>query len=252
MSDLKVAILGAGPAGLMSAWACATRGVTPDIFSQGGPSKIVGAQYLHHELPFLYLHAGVEPVGITYIKRGTPEGYSYKVYRDSKKKSSWDRWRQGVTLGWPISSIYTFLWDRFYNRLHSENITASLARDLLAEYDVVASTIPPRSYCEFQDEHEFTTAQTWIVEEEPSISPWTIIYDGSQDVAYHRLSHLEGRQFAEYGTYMYEADVVTKPQMTTCGCMPRILRLGRYGQWKRDVLTSDAYFQMERYLDALL
>jgi hypothetical protein len=250
-NEVNVAVLGSGPAGLMSAWACIERGLVPTIYTKDRyPSLIRGAQYLHEPIPGV---TDMIPVtAVTYLKRGTAEGYAWKVYRDHKRKTSWNRWPQGIVNAWPLKEAYKTLWKHCDDLIwDGVAVDADFLDTLLKQNHLIISTIPPTSYC-CNEEHRFETSRTWIVEEDNNVPPDTIIYDGDRYNSAHRLSHLEGKRWSEYAMPLYGAAEVAKPQATDCNCFPEVLRVGRFGLWRRDVLTTDAYNDTKDKLNAIL
>src|SRR4051812_39938970 len=87
----EIAILGCGPAGIISAHAVRQSGHKPVILSSKQKSRIPGSQYLHQAIPDL---TAVYPENtVQYVRMGTAEGYAYKVYGDSNRYTGWDNYR---------------------------------------------------------------------------------------------------------------------------------------------------------------
>lgn len=246
----KVIVLGCGPSGLLAAHAAVQSGREVVILSAKEMSKIGGAQYIHKPIPGITLP---DPDGeAVYIYKGTKAGYAEKVYNDPKAPVSWGKYR-GVLGIWNMRSLYGDLWD-YYHHLIQHRVL--LARDVL-HLDVdsstmVLSTIPLTSMCSQTDEHAFYGQRVWIEYEQFRPETNYIIYNGAGDDLWYRRSHLFSWRSVEYpdspavreflSGRKVKAVLVNKPLSSTCTCLPKVVRLGRYGKWIKEALAHDAYF----------
>lgn len=254
MSPIKIIILGCGPAGLLAAHAARQQKYQPLIISKKQPSKIGGAQYLHR--PILGV-TGLEPDGvIDFRKCGTATGYAKKVYGRSRQ-TSWDQFQAGPHQCWNLRAAYNRLWGEFEPNIVDMEITpVRLARLLESEiFAGVISTLPLKALC-VQQNHWFKEKEVWISEDANVLTAsadrlrWderlpdnAIIWNGSPEVRWYRQSCIFGFPGTEWPMNPMDRKVVkvTKPLSTNCNCWPTMIKVGRYGQWKKGVLTHHAY-----------
>src|ERR1700754_1371461 len=155
----RVAILGAGPAGLLAAQAAHERGYDPVIFSRPkmgdrlgsvAKSELHGCQYLHAPVPSL-AWAGGAGTPVNYTLRGTSAGYRRKVYGtdDSRIAVSPDEYgRAEAHMAWDLRRVYSKLWHRWEGCMRSMDITpgeVQIATD--GHWAKVFSTIPAPALC---------------------------------------------------------------------------------------------------------
>lgn len=264
----KIAILGSGPAGLMAARAIAVvsreRDIFPDpfeIFALGYKSPLYGAQYLHEPIP------GVTPEHgemIEYKLLGTTEDYRRRVYGDD-----WDGTVSPEDLdkehwGWDLRSTYDNLWYDYGEDVNQIKVTPGFVRDLLADGWLVVSSIPAHTLCD--QGHAFLAQDVIAAGDAPqlgislpySIPDFSVICNGETDGAsWYRASNIFGHRTVEWpeGTPVPipTASVVQKPLKTTCDCWDqRVLKIGRYGRWKKGVLTHHAYNDALRWAKEIL
>lgn len=258
----KVAILGTGPAGLMAAHAAGVAGALVHIFSMGGEegatkSRIGGAQFLHQPLPIINDPEKPDAV-ITYLVAGTVEGYRSKVYGDGDVPFvSMERLpAKHETAAWSLVSTYDKLWDLYGVSANVAEINPEWLIELIESnsFDLIVSTIPRTSICLahyglIAETHTFTSQRIRIANEAPWPMPDnTMVYDGTKNVSWYRCSRIFGIPSVEWGESApaklpYE-DVVTvrKPIRTDCVCFSdKVLFAGRFGEWRKGVLTHDAF-----------
>lgn len=249
---MKVAILGFGPAGAMAAYAAYMNGADVKIFAPGQKSIISGAQYLHDEIPGL----DVPPMELDYRKFGTQEGYASKVYGDPKAPCSWSEFGAGKTLAYPLAAAYDAAWAAVQARLVCATVTARQLAQMRSNFDLVVCSVPKPSVCSKPGVHRFEQKTVWIHGSEPpllegKIPHNTIVYNGEPDDAWYRTSNIEGNCSTEYPTSVgtvssaHATRKIGKPLTNTCDCFPDVLRVGRYGKWKKGVLVHNAYWEVE-------
>jgi hypothetical protein len=255
-TDNVATILGAGPAGLLAALAATQRGYDVDILAEGGPSKIGGAQYLHAPVPGLT--EDIEPTMITYVKVGDMDGYAQKAYGEPAAQVSWDTFVTGEYPAWNLQTAYEELCYRFENRITERHLEQSDI-DLICQgtNGPVFSSIPLKSICKDELAHDFQGQRVIFTEEEYVKVPEMIVYNGRLNDPWYRAACLFGYCSTEYalvpGTGWNEVpnglkDKVVfdgiKPTMNHCNCYtkyPNFHKVGRFGQWRRGVLTNHAY-----------
>lgn len=262
----RVAILGAGPAGLMAAHAAAVHGDAVSLFTQGnseGPTKsrIGGAQYLHQPLPGICNED--QPSGtLQYFMAGTPEGYRQKVYGDADVAFvSAERIPSGEVPAWSLQETYETLWG-LYCSGSSVNVAPMNPETLIElfekdHFDLVVSTIPKPALClahagMIHTTHTFVSQSVRIANKcavpTSEHTPNTILYDGTKNTSWYRTSYIFGHGSTEWGAgapawLPYENLVtVKKPLHSTCNCFDgKVLFTGRYGAWRKGVLAHEAF-----------
>lgn len=256
--EKPVLVLGSGPAGLMAAFAVARMGLPLVIVSSGGKSRLGGAQFLHQSIPGLTEGDG-QP--LEYVLRGSPEGYQTKVYGATEVPFvSFERVRSGeVVPAWPLLKVYDLLWEMFggpaeYNKAA---VGPKWLTENINDFSMVLSTVPLTALClaragMIKETHAFTSQTIRIhpecLEEVPNN---TILYDGTPDRTWYRSSRIFGVGGTEWSIDAKTPPGLSpifqdrKPIHTDCDCWndspTPVVRLGRRGQWKKGVLTHDAY-----------
>lgn len=240
---MKVAILGCGPAGLMAAHAAKVCGHEYDIYSRPVQSQLRGAQYLHEAIPGLHL-PGPKPIYI--FKYGDEAGYAQKLYGDPYKETSFSRMKSGPHLGWSLQGAYEQLWKLHSDRIVSADIRAEDIPWYERHYAAIFSTIPQKFLCaepahQFQYVTEYVRSGKLFLGER-DVPANHIVYNGLPNYQWHRASNLDGTLEYEFANPAPGAQKIVKPQATDCECWHKVLfRIGRYGKWQRDELTSDAF-----------
>lgn len=248
-----VAILGAGPAGLLAAHAVALAGRLPVIFSAPNSegrdlaelykpmrSKIGAATYLHAPIPDLT--TGKPDDQIRFEKIGTAAGYAKKVYGDRLHETSWDRF-EGSHPAWALQPVYDELWARYFEQITPINIDAPMVAEFVDSFPLVISTIPPSAYCQ-EKAHEFPSRPIWVIDRAlESVPPQTILYDGRVGAVgdRYRSSRVFGHESTEFAQEVPGAHPGIKVQSTNCDCFPEVVRAGRWGEWKPGVLVHHAF-----------
>jgi hypothetical protein len=250
-------ILGAGPSGLLAALAAAQRGYDIEILADGEPSPVSGAQYLHAPVPGLT--EDHEPTMLTYVKVGDMDGYAQKAYGEPAAQVSWDTFVTGEYPAWNLRKAYEELWYRFESRIHKRHLEVTDIDLICNGTDgPVFSSIPLKSICKDALAHDFQGQRVVFTEEEYVKVPEMIVYNGRLSDAWYRAACLFGYSSTEYalagdgltqGTaYEIKENLVVfdgiKPTMNHCNCFTKYQnfhKIGRFGQWRRGILTNHAY-----------
>lgn len=258
---VNIGILGCGPAGLLAAHA-ATIAVGPNradehkinVISKKRKSQMYGAQYLHAPIPMIT--ESHPEAHIVMSLNGTSEGYRDKVYGQN--------WRGPVSpdelLGdhpaWNLRIAYDKLWARYGKFVVNYDLHPGVIEKLLARFDLVISTIPAHLLCKPEDgrNHDFVGQEIWAAGDAPEEGVFvpfeakdnTIICNGEVEPAWYRLASIFGQTTVEWPGWMAKppvesATTVTKPVSHNCTCFPDIVRLGRYGAWKKGVLVHHVF-----------
>lgn len=245
----KVAILGAGPTGLLAAHAAASRGLGVMIYSKNRKSHLYGAQYLHEEIPGIDLDP---PVDIGYLLQGSITGYRRKVYGDRWSGSVSAEEYKGDHKAWNIRQMYDILWDKYQDLVVDLTLGPDRLPLLLEENDLVFNTIPKQSLC-INPRHTFAAKRIWAVGDVAPDSPRlpfpcdnnTILCNGYDEPEWYRLSHVFGYRTVEWPHAHPGAARVLKPLYNTCDCWENeLINIGRYGEWTKGILVHQAYHKV--------
>lgn len=244
-----VAILGAGPAGMMTAWAAERNGHEPRLFALfPGQSAVNDDMFLQKPIPGI--HDPADPdVRINYLSFGTSHGYAKKVYGDAGAPVSWGSVLWGQQPAWWLKPTYDLLWDRYSPYITSLVIASEGAEIIAANHPIAISTLPATTLCGKPDEHKFVERQTWLRRDESSPDQRAeLVYNGEIDTPWFRHSCLNGWSTWEYSeVYLASSSELVFPGKkmvsNTCDCHPGIARVGRWAQWTRGVLNHHAFEQ---------
>jgi hypothetical protein len=251
----KVTILGCGPAGLLAAHAAKGAGHQVRILAtRRQMSDMPGAIYIHEPIPGV---TDDEPEAhIKFEKLGTREGYALKLYGAADADCSWDSFPVGLRPAWDMKRAYEGLWGAYSPYIEERLIDVQAMAALAEEDGCVISSIPPTAYCP-SPHHRFKAKRVWIEREHRDICEMLgdpcVIYNGQESDAYYRTSLLFGHGSTEHADLPHNRTVYEgfKPLYTNCDCHPGVLRVGRFGQWKRGVLVHEAYDRAREALRAL-
>lgn len=268
----RVAILGAGPAGLLAAQAAYERGYDPVIFSRpplgdrfgkAAKSELHGCQYLHAPVPDSTF-AGGPGHPVAYTLRGTSEGYREKVYGpESRVQVSPDEYGTGEPhLAWNLRSVYDKLWDRWTPSIRPLNISPEEMAIALESkrWTKIFSTVPAPSFC-LDRAHRFESQTIWAMGQREGTTdfpidcpPFTVICNGERDTGWYRVANVFGMRTVEWATPrkppIQGVVPVEKPVATNCDCHldKGLVRIGRFGKWQKGVLVHSAYAEAKKAL----
>lgn len=260
----RLAILGTGPSGLLAAHAAVMRGVEKVwlITQSTSRSSLYGCQYLHREIPGL----SVRSTEVEYQLRGTPENYRRKVYGpDSDARVSPEDY-QGLHRAWDIREAYDILWRMYASgghpgvRIIKKYVVAEDVPRILPKFDMVISTIPAHFLCK-DGSHTFESRDIWAMGDAPSLGIrvplWTVQEEGKiccnaakedewWEDSWYRASTVFGMSTVEWPGHrrpLPDAVRVRKPIKTDCDCFgEKLVRMGRYGAWKKGVLAHNTFY----------
>lgn len=243
---MKVAVIGCGPAGLLAAAAAEESGHKVSIYSLKRKSRIGGAQYLHNPIDGI---TPKEPESyIKVVKIGSKEGYAHKVYGDKGQAVSWDLYDdQQEVPAWDIIKAYDLLWDRYEPIIKDRPVSEELLFGMLGYADVVINAAPLKALCNrwhtFKQQYIFVRPVGMNLVSYESF----ILYNGDKLWPWYRSSRVFGREMTEWSVNAEPSQLpdgafaVKKPVHTNCDCWPEIVKVGRYGKWKKSDLASNAF-----------
>lgn len=266
-----VAVLGAGPAGLMSAHALAMNGYPIALFTlpdaEGNPlkSKLGGAQFLHAPIPGIN---GDPDAEITYRVTGDPSTYQRKVYGDDLTIPFVSM--SGIVDGqtqkaWNLIATYEALWEQLsVDRANCETINPRWLISAMEQewFSGVVSSLPAPVMClahagmRTDVTHTFVSQHVLIDTEcILDVPDNTVVYDGTEDRSWYRCSKIFGVGGTEWSALappplMQNLIHARKPLRTNCDCFEDyLLRVGRFGEWTKGVLTHHAYEATDQWVN---
>lgn len=271
---MRTYILGCGPAGLAAAHAAAEAGEDVYVLSKKRKSYMFGAQYLHAPIPGI---SSGNPVIVKYTLRGTTEDYRRKVYGERYDGTVSPEDLPTYHDAWDLRSAYDQMWDKYNSVIQDCQINARWMSIFMNSGGPkrVISSVPAPLLCQKPTEHQFSHIRIWAAGEAPEIgkkfprNPETklleisgiplqessVICNAEKDPFWYRASLIFGRGTVEWpfdpGFFLPEEDgaLVRKPINTTCDCWPQVLRVGRYGTWRKGVLVHHAYRDTELWIN---
>jgi hypothetical protein len=250
---MTVAVLGCGPAGLIAAHGVVMASNEVHIFSKARKSFMYGAQYLHEPIPGISNQDRFKVVD--YQLRGSVEDYRRKVYGNLPPlfQSSVEA-LESAHAAWDIREAYDRLWSWYGGSVVNIDLSDHDAiKSIIKGHEIVISSIPAPLLCE--GHHQFRSEGVWAAGEAHDIGRSlqayqcpdnTVICNGWREPSWYRLSNVFGYKTAEWPGWMKkppfgEPARVEKPLATNCDCWPSIIRVGRYGKWKKGALSHEAY-----------
>lgn len=274
----SIAIIGTGPAGLMAAQAAAILGKPfslfglPDVSGHVVKSVIGGAQFLHKPVPTL-VNENQPDIGITYRKVGTSEGYRQKVYGNEPVPFvSFDRVNDGETVpAWSLHRVYEQMWNGICGRDgHSVNALRITPEEIqrwleLNLWDLIICTLPRHEICLAYNglggrPHTFVSQTIHVSQQSMVAGLNQITYNGDPEFSWYRTANLGGFESTEWGEgvpenlgKMYRLHNIRKPLRHDCDCWAGkpIVFAGRYGEWRKGVLSHEAFITTAKALEEL-
>jgi len=227
-----------------------------------------GAQYLHRPIPGL----SGDPFDVEYQLWGTVDGYRKKVYGDMGDILVSPETLVGISEAWDIREAYDAAWE-FYSEFIQEYSAWDEVRgwddtfNIMDDFDIVISTIPAHALCA-DPSHNFNSERVWVTEDlkRPremgfhgpdgmTIRDNLVVCSGDPDDWWYRQSRINGWENTEFPrgrrpNFEGKIHEVEKPLDTDCDCFPRIVRMGRYGKWKKGVLSDSAFYETKQAIEA--
>lgn len=246
-------VLGCGPAGLLTAHALVSSHLFANvrIISRKVKSEIRGAQYLHREIPGIYIG---EPARIKQVLMGTAETYARRVYAEQYSPLAVNSavLYSGSRQGYDMRLVYDELWEKYselitYYSLENESDVRGVLGTL--QFPYVFCSIPRRAVCvgghRFDSKMVYASASDTLM---PNAEDNTILLNGLKD-SYHwyRMSKIFGFTTMEWPAAknpppFRAVGSLEKPLRTDCDCWPDMQFVGRYGRWEKGVLADSAFY----------
>jgi hypothetical protein len=240
-----VAVIGCGPAGLLSAYAVERAGLRADIYSdRPEQSPMAQGVFLHGAIPGV-THRLADAL-LLFKKVGDGRVYSKKVY-GYVRRTSWDRFPEGTRPGWYLAPAYDILWNMYGERVQKKKVDAKVARKLVKDYHLVINTAPAWALCD--GDHFFEQTDIWLIDGAPAeVVENSVLYNGREQDSWYRAQDLWGHRVTEYAQPPVLLDAARKGfkvVQTDCDCHPEIMRNGRYGMWTPGILLHQAFKRAE-------
>lgn len=266
---MKVVVLGSGPAGLMAAQAVSDAhssafegNLAMRILSRKQMSSLYGAQYLHQPIPGVTPDS---PTHVSYTLEGGVEAYRRKVYGQM-----WDGTVSPEDLAqdheaWDIRETYKELVTRWWWLVEDMVIDPVRLHTIMSmDFDLVVNTIPLDALC--YRGHTFGWTEIIAAGDAPELGikvPYaceenSVVCNGLQSVSWYRKSRVFGHTTVEWPGTLTTVPVATaarvrKPTYHACDCWDgKMFSVGRYGSWKKGVLSHSAYYDTYRKVSTML
>ena len=269
MFKKRVVVFGAGPAGLIAAQAAEDAGREVFVFTapdaRGNPrkSELHGCQYLHAPIPRFSRDASGPQRLVRYHLKGSSEDYRRKVYGDN-----WDGEVSPDEYGpeqdhyaWDLRDTYDRLWGAWFSRITAMDLSPRMAGGLSeVRGQISLCTVPAPALCLHPDEHKFVSQGIWAMgsrvpsgnETPENYLPYrapdmTVECNAEVAPRWYRAATVFGHSTIEWPAGpkppISGVVAVNKPLSTDCTChgRPTWHRIGRYGEWRKGVLTHSVY-----------
>jgi hypothetical protein len=239
---VRTLVFGCGPAGLIAAQAALESGSDVAILSKNRKSFMKGAQYLHR--PISGIDCG-QPFEIEYLLVGSAMQYRRKVYGPTWDGTTSPEDMTASHSAWDIRVAYDALWEKFHTYIVDWEATYGGAVQAIESSgaDLVVSTIPAPLLC--NKGHTFRSARIFSSDVDMGIEDNTVVCNGEEAPRWYRAAKIRGWTTVEWPdgasppvTPMWE---VLKPLDNNCDCFPEIVHGGRYGAWKKGVLSHEVF-----------
>lgn len=231
------------------------------IFSKKIKSQMRGAQYMHCTIPELPIEPSIK---LAYTLHGSIDVYRQKVYGDNVHEDLQvsPELFLGFHEAWNIRQAYQALWKMYQPSIINVDITQEMLQQTMnGDYDHVLSTVPAPLLC-YNKHHQFASVPVWIdatwhgadpaYNRERYGTPHVVVCNGLEydkkhvrQTGWYRTSiiynHANTEWIPQSDAIPREAKRIVKPLRTDCNCWPMIRRAGRYGEWRKGVLTHHAF-----------
>jgi len=246
---------------MATAWAAMMAGYNVHFYADTDvKSTLYGCQYLHAPIP-VPKRFKVQETHVEYKLNGTADEYRVKVYGSAWAGTVSPEDLAGEHDAWDIRATYDALWELitrdphvvFSNAKISDAWINAHSREL-SRYAHVISTVPAMSLCESPAytpsmsghmfySHTIKAVGSTIPFAAQDQVPDHVLCDGTDEVPWYRSALVFGYRTIEWPRKWSEpnAVVVRKPLHTECTCHPEIVRLGRYGAWRKGILVHNVY-----------
>lgn len=254
---MDIAILGCGPAGLFAAHAATLAGHEVTILSKPRKSYMRGAQYLHRPIPGL----SSDSFKVDYRLQGSVVGYKTKVYGDMSDVLVSPLTLTGIADAWDIREAYEAAWKLYGAEVVYWDASFESMGEIIHDFDMVINTIPRKLICVHHDIHTFSSQKIWATNFVKPVGVFAaevmpdnmVVCSGDDADWWYRQSRIHGWENTEFPhdqkPNAKEVWEVEKPISTNCDCYPKVHHMGRYGAWRKGVLSDSAFYETETLLE---
>lgn len=262
---MKVAIIGAGMTGLLSAKAFMDNGIIPNIYTDSEPSPGYGIRYLHDSCGLPIKSVEVETAFVGYGKKflrwedvsktAMAQLYSNKT-GSSQRNNSVHR---------SVKTVKAYDWmGAWYMlqgmRTEKHKVTPEEIGEMSKEFDIVVSTAPlPLIYPEAKDSCKCRDAYVKGESPHPNNPCWPgkpdniIVYNVDKEVNWYRYSRILGIEQTELMKPDSSCKVVKKVEGKSY-FEPKhdnVVLLGRYGAWDSTYMAHQAYYDTLKAIEEI-
>jgi hypothetical protein len=245
----KVVITGSGISALFTAWACEQeKDVEFKLLSKSVQKpKVVGFQYLHGSCDLSVRKSILEEKTIqnNIAPQICSDLYSLKVYGKPGIKNSIDKINEIHPI-WDLSQAVDYLWEKYKDKIEY-SVIATKENFNKIPADIIFNTIPLNVF-EFHD-CSCTTAYVTTFPVKSNLNQ--VYYDVLPESSTYRFGIIFGNLFIEstkYTDYSIHVQKVISNQYIP-EFPARVINVGRYAEWNKDVLVSDVYYRVRQVLN---
>ena len=275
---MNVAILGAGPAGMLATHAASNLGHHVDILD-ANPNKIrshAGVFFLHEDCDLLLDGLTIKQTilgGHALSPDGIDEMYSKKVYGDLATSTSvLEAFRHPTTFGYNAKQAVDRLWDLYGKQVAKQSIPDMkwVIENIFPQYDKVISTIPASVLF---PEFEYRSVEVWVKVGKAPENEAFLFYNVSPHCHWTRCSAIWGMFAQEYelghipfldNAYQFKpvnkilyalseksvyGATIANGQGRVISKYPNLFLTGRYGAWDKSCLAHHAYSRSLAWLE---
>ena len=248
-----IAILGSGISGLMTAWACITRGRQFVIYTKNPEKpKTFGLEYLHEPCDLAGLRSDkLEKIFVPFCldREEFSKRYSFKVYGDnSVPRSRSVEYFVDETI-YSMPDAIDVIWPLVAGNIVEEHIRDFNDIENIIKFhkdvDLVLSTIPLSNFKAVIEKDAYVDIS------KTDYSKNFCIYNARDNTPVYRSGVIFGQSFAE-SVLALSKDSILIHKIFGSVELPKINKvkfIGRYGKHDKSVLAHDVYHEVCKLLD---
>jgi hypothetical protein len=245
----KVVIVGSGISALFTAWACEQeKDVDFHILSKSVlKPRVGGFQYLHGpcDLPVRKAILEENVLQNNISLQLCADLYSIKVYGRPGIKNSIDKIDE-IHHIWDLSQAVDYLWEKYKDKIEYGVIVTKEDFNKIPA-DIIFNTIPLNVF--ISDGCSYTTAYVTTFPVKSHLNK--VYYDILPESSTYRFGVIFGNLFIESTKHTDNSIHVQKviSNLYIPEFPARVINVGRYAEWNKDVLVSDVYYRVRQVLN---